>query len=220
MRENARKAQHRTCHDKLFISEQQKNLKMAATWKKRQKVFKMIWRWRVLFSPMPARKIFPPNLFFYQREQQQQQKNLDRLTKKKDVSGRFSDFTLFLSIWGAKWKINNEQFMYTFFWQCLKSFCASFKPFFFSFHHRDLNSNSQFMMKSFSTRLALALPSEFLYVVRQFSVHFILNCSLEIPWVKESRESRKLKTDGLRKWGRTDKQRREKCVGRGSLSCG
>lgn len=140
--------------------------------------------------------------------------------KKKDVSGRFSDFTLFLSIWGAKWKINNEKFMYTFFWQCLKSFCASFKPFFFSFHHWDLNSNSQFMMKSFSTRLARSLSSEFLCVVRQFSVHFILNCSLEIPWVIESRESRKLKTDGLRKWGRTDKQRREKCVGRGSLSCG
>lgn len=73
-------------------------------------------------------------------------------SQKKDVSGRFSDFTLFLSIWGAKWKINNEKFMYTFFWQCLKSFCASFKPFFFSFHQRDLNSNSQFMMKSFSTR--------------------------------------------------------------------
>lgn len=75
-------------------------------------------------------KFFPPNLFFYQREQQQQQKKSWQTHKKKVyVSGRFSDFTLFLSIWGAKWNINNEKFMALcvcvhIFLTMLKSFCA------------------------------------------------------------------------------------------------
>lgn len=49
-------AQHRTCHDKLFFfgAEKPEN---GRTWnEKRQKNFKMIWRWRVLFCVL-ARKI-------------------------------------------------------------------------------------------------------------------------------------------------------------------
>lgn len=45
----------------------------------------MIWQWRVLFSPMPARKIFPSQSIFLSAgaATAAKKKYLDRLTQKK-----------------------------------------------------------------------------------------------------------------------------------------